>query len=424
MTLPQIVIVAGGLGSRLAEVGPAVPKALMPINGTPFITYVLEMLVSRGAHRIHLCLGHQAEQVEAYLETRASEELKITTSVEPTPLGTAGALRYAVDQLEDRFILLLGDTYTPVDLEDLTREHERSGSEAAMVVLENHDRLVPSNVDVAAGRVVRYEKSAGDGQLIFVDYGIAMLRRSHVLALPAGQPVDLATLFHQLIDAGELAALPVQQRFYEIGSPDGHAEFVRLAAARRLLDAGAGNGVKVTIATRDVHSTPWLDIREDIIRQADGTTAKFTVVSRADFVVIVCQLDDGSLVSTEQFRYATGRFSCELPQGARETGESAVAAAFRELREETGWIGEDAVILAAGLHEASDWATQSFTVVAMRATVRGSPALEASESGLTVSSVHPRDVAKLVTAGAISDAATLAALWLWTSRPDTKDLST
>lgn len=168
---------------------------------------------------------------------------------------------------------------------------------------------------------------------------------------------------------------------------------------------------KRRVHSRPVFSSPWLRLREDDFERTDGTTGTFAVVSRSDFVVVVCEVD-GALVMTEQYRYAAARWSLELPQGGVEHGESPQDAAIRELREETGWLAEDAEVIGTQVYEAADWATQHFTVVRVRATGRGEKSLDHDELGARDELVPWRALAELVAAGRVIDAATLASLAL------------
>lgn len=224
---PQVVILAGGRGTRLGPLTVRTPKVLLPVAGRPFLALVLDYLDSQEVRAVHLCLGVGAGQVIRYLHDRPAGGPRVTTSVEGTPLGTAGCLRAAREHLEEEFAVLVGDSYTPVDLRALARDRRGCGAEAAMVVMRNRDWLVPSNVQVREGMVARYAKDQPPGTFEHVDYGIAFLRRHTLDRLPAHGPADLAELFHALIADGELAALEVSRRFYEIGSVEGYAELRR-----------------------------------------------------------------------------------------------------------------------------------------------------------------------------------------------------
>ncbi|WP_392958411.1 NUDIX hydrolase [Streptomyces sp. LN245] len=166
---------------------------------------------------------------------------------------------------------------------------------------------------------------------------------------------------------------------------------------------------KTPRASRTVHRTPWMTVREDDFVRADGVPGQFTVVTRADFVVVLCDTPEG-LLMTEQYRYAAARWSLELPQGGLEPGESAAQAALRELREETGWHGGSAEILVEGLYEAADWATQRFAVVRVRGGRPGPASPEPDEAIGAVRRVPRTRLAAHVLVSRVIDAATLAAL--------------
>jgi NDP-sugar pyrophosphorylase family protein/8-oxo-dGTP pyrophosphatase MutT (NUDIX family) len=408
----QVVIIAGGAGSRLQHILSDTPKVLAPVNGRPFLSLVLDLLVQQGVRYVHLCLGYGADNVIRFIQNDGNRGLSVTHTVESQPLGTGGSLAAAAPFLRDEFLVLLGDTYTPVDLWDVRRRWRSVGTPAAMTVLENWDRYVPSNVAVTADFVSRYDKQAPLGTLAMVDYGIYCMRRSVVEALSPGS-YDLADVLGPLIAGRRLAALPVAHRFYEIGSPAGYAEFVHLQPGG-LPEAPIPwrPPTKRALASRSIHRTPWIDVREDDIQEADGRRSVFTVVSRRDSVLVVPVTAAGRLVMVQQYRYAAARWSLEFPQGYCEPGESVLEAAARELREETGYEIVDARVLASDLYEAGDWARQNFSVV--RATIRLSavPDREPNELGMHVAEVDEAELLTHLRAGLLCDAATVAALSL------------
>jgi NDP-sugar pyrophosphorylase family protein len=219
----QVVVIAGGLATRLGRLTAHRPKILLPVGGRPFLDLLLDRLRRENVTSVHLCLGHHAEQVLDHLAGRKGGP-PVTTSVEPAALGTAGCLRHALPHLAERFLSIFGDTYTPVRLDEVMATLTQSGRPALMAVLRNRDVLETSNVRIRDGLVVEYDKFAPPGTYEHVDYGVAALERGVVTGLEPDRPVDLAEIFGPLITSGRLAAHEVNTRFWEIGSHRGYAE--------------------------------------------------------------------------------------------------------------------------------------------------------------------------------------------------------
>jgi NDP-sugar pyrophosphorylase family protein len=221
----QVVILAGGLGTRLGPLTAQVPKALLPVMGRPFLAHVLELLHQQGMHRVLLCVGHLGEQIEETFGDGRSFGLRLAWHHDgPRLLGTGGALRAALAQLDSEFLVLYGDTYLDIDYQAVVRSFGASGQSALMTVLHNANRFDTSNVVFRNGRLVRYSKHQRTPDMEYIDYGLAALRREVIAELPAGHTSDLADLYSQLVARGAMIGYEVFQRFYEIGTANGLAE--------------------------------------------------------------------------------------------------------------------------------------------------------------------------------------------------------
>jgi NDP-sugar pyrophosphorylase family protein len=225
----QVVILAGGLGTRMLPRTERVPKILLPVAGRPFAAWLLERLAAQGFGEAVLCIGHLGEAVRDELgESFAGLRLHYVEDGDRL-LGTAGALRKALAHLEATFLVTYGDSFLPFDyrapLLDL-RAHP--GAMGTMAVFRNDDRLDRSNPAIAGDRVLRYEKrprdAPRDAALDHIDYGATALRREVVAALAEGEPADLSALQRDLAARGLLRACLAARRFFEIGSPEGLAD--------------------------------------------------------------------------------------------------------------------------------------------------------------------------------------------------------
>ena len=111
---PQVVILLGGQGTRLAAQFPDRPKCLVPVAGRPFLEWQLDWLKKNGITRVLLAAGYQADVLERYLAARKPDGLDIVLSREPEPLGTGGALKFVEPQLAgDPVLVLNGDSLVP-----------------------------------------------------------------------------------------------------------------------------------------------------------------------------------------------------------------------------------------------------------------------------------------------------------------------
>lgn len=236
--MTQVVVLCGGLATRMRPLSDALPKVLLEVAGRPFLRVLFDRLAACSVDEVVLAVGHLSAAIEAEL---ARAPAPIPTRIVhdgPTPLGTLGALAAMRDALAPVFVVTYGDSYLPppFDYSALARLLEAdAAARGCMAVWHNRDALEPSNCAVARGRVIRYAK--GDARrlegppLSWIDYGALALRRELLGEVPPGASASLSDLQARLAAAGELAALEVPERFWEIGSPQGLA-----ALAARLAD--------------------------------------------------------------------------------------------------------------------------------------------------------------------------------------------
>jgi MurNAc alpha-1-phosphate uridylyltransferase len=217
----QCVILAGGLGTRMRPLTDTCPKTLLPVFGRPFAYHQLHWLAAQGIDDVIYCIGHQGDRIRRYWESESKPVRSIRYVDEGEKLrGTGGALHLAYQQgvLDESFLVIYGDSFLPVEFAPVWRAFQASGMPALMTVLRNQGRWDRSNVIYEAGRLVLYDKQT-DPRMQHIDYGLSVFRRELFDRTPT--VFDLAMLFHDLSLQGELAALEVQERFYEIGSPQG-----------------------------------------------------------------------------------------------------------------------------------------------------------------------------------------------------------
>ena len=222
MTLP-VAVLAGGRATRLADAAAARPKALVEVAGEPFLHHQLRLLRAHGVERVVLLVGHLGEQIVEAIGDGAEFGLRVSYSQDPPQLaGTAGALRQALPQLGERFLVLYGDTYLRIDYAAVAERFVESGALGLLTVLRNQGRWDTSNTVVAGERVIRHDKRDPTPQMEWIDYGLGALRAEALTRTPEAS--DLSEVYGELAEAGELVAFEASERFYEIGTPEALAE--------------------------------------------------------------------------------------------------------------------------------------------------------------------------------------------------------
>jgi D-glycero-alpha-D-manno-heptose 1-phosphate guanylyltransferase len=149
MIIKEAIILAGGLGTRLRSAVPDLPKCMAPVNEKPFLTYVINYLISEGVTRFIFSLGYKSEAIIAFLKKDFSS-LLYETSIEDDPLGTGGAVKKALSLAKEKSVLIVnGDTYYNLDAEILASVHSLSGACCTLGLkpMQNFDRYGVVEID-------------------------------------------------------------------------------------------------------------------------------------------------------------------------------------------------------------------------------------------------------------------------------------
>lgn len=218
----QAVILAGGRGTRLSPLTDRIPKAMVPVQGKPFLHHQIDLLRAAGLSDVLLLVGHLGSQIVRYLGDGSRFGMRIRYAREETPLGTAGALSNAGKGLEADFLLLNGDTLLEIDHARLVEAYRSQQPWGLIVAFENPARTIPNNLALAPdGRIVRYDKRGGT-DLTHVDAGVAVFSRRILECIPSRRASSLAEeVYPLLIERRTLRGYSTAQPFYDMGTFDG-----------------------------------------------------------------------------------------------------------------------------------------------------------------------------------------------------------
>jgi len=220
-----VVILAGGYATRLLPLTEKIPKALIEVAGHPFLRHQLQLLKRNGIRKVVLAVGYLGERIQQQFGDGSQLGMTLQYSFDgPALLGTAGAIANALALLPDRFFVMYGDSYLTCDYQAVETAFRQSGLPALMTVYRNEDLFDKSNVEYDGSRILRYDKAQRTPSMRYIDYGLGAFHRSAFESVRAGEKLDLVEIYQALLNAQQLAAFEVHERFYEIGSPDGLRE--------------------------------------------------------------------------------------------------------------------------------------------------------------------------------------------------------
>jgi mannose-1-phosphate guanylyltransferase len=225
----QAVILVGGEGTRLRPLTSRQPKPVITLVDRPFMTYMLEWLRGHGVDDVIFSCGFEPIKVEDALGDGSALDMRLRYVREPTPRGTAGALRYVDEQipLDGRFLMLNGDVLTDADVGDQIAQHERDGAAATLGLVAVEDPsaygLVLCHGDHAVDRFL--EKPAPsqlDGiDRYLISAGIYVLERAVLDLIPAGQNVSIEReVWPSLVGQGLFGYVADGAYWMDIGTPE------------------------------------------------------------------------------------------------------------------------------------------------------------------------------------------------------------
>lgn len=304
----QALILAGGEGTRLRPLTSTVPKPVVPLVDRPFIAFMLEWLRGHGVDDVVISCGFMASGVHNVLGDGSAYGMRLRYVEEPRPLGTGGAVKWAEDLLDERFLMLNGDVLTDIDLTAQLAQHEQTGARATLALVPVEDPsaygLVRRNAD---GGVREFLEKPSPDQIDtnLVNAGAYVLHRDVLADVPRGERVSIERdVFPTLVGAG-LYGYEASGYWLDIGTPERY-----LQATYDILDGA----VRTTVT--DAYDAAHVAI-------ADGAEVIGRVVGPA-LVGPGARVAEGALVSG---RSVLGR-GVEVAEGAHVDGSVVLDGAI------------------------------------------------------------------------------------------------
>jgi len=341
----QALILAGGEGTRLRPLTYTVPKPVLPLAGRPHIAYVIDWLARHGVDDVIVSCGFLAEGMRTAL-SELELGVRIRYAEEPDARGTAGAIRFAEDMVEERFLVLNGDVLCDLDLTALIAQHERTGARATIALYPAPDPtgygLIHRHED---GEVTEFLEKPDAAQIDTdeINAGTYLLERAVLDEILPGVAVSIEReVFPRLIGKG-LYGIRLEGYWIDIGTPDRFLEAnwdilerrVETVTAERLDERGVSIGEGCELSPGATIDPPAL------IAAGVRVGADATIGSRA---VLGPDCDVGEGATIEGSVLLAG---CRIGDGARISGSilsANVEVAAAATPEPGSVIGEDELI--------------------------------------------------------------------------------
>ena len=227
----QAVILVGGFGTRLRPLTRDIPKQMLPVVDRPIIEHVVAHLAGHGVTRVVLSLGFRPEAFADAYPDGTCAGLPLHYAVEPEPLDTAGAVRFAALEAgmgadDDTFLVLNGDVLTDLDIGAMVASHRAAGAEATLALTEVDDPsrygVVPTD---AEGRVLGFveKPDAESAPSRWINAGTYVLELSILDRIPDGRPVSIEReVFPAMAAEGCLHAMRSDAYWIDTGTPEAY----------------------------------------------------------------------------------------------------------------------------------------------------------------------------------------------------------
>ncbi len=259
----RAVVLVGGFGTRLRPLTLTTPKPMLPVGHRPIVENLVRMLSAAGITEVVLGLGFKPEPFIAAFPDGECAGVRLHYAVEPEPLDTAGAIKFAAEHagIDDTFVVVNGDVLTDLDVAALIAFHRSTGAEATIHLTPVEDPSAYGVVALAGdGRVERFvEKPApGTAPSNLINAGTYVLEPSVLARIPSGRKVSIEReTFPSIVSDGRLFALSTDDYWIDTGRPEPYlrANLDMIDGVRRTLRADAvEDGARVDGGARVSHS--------------------------------------------------------------------------------------------------------------------------------------------------------------------------
>jgi len=278
----KAVILAGGEGTRLRPLTSNTPKPMMPLANKPMMEHIVNLLQQHGFDEIVVTVAFLANQIRDYFGDGSDFDVTMRYATEDSPLGTAGSVRNAADELDDTFLVISGDVLTDLDLTAFVKAHRHAGASAS-IALKHVENPLEFGIVITQpdGTIERFLEKPTWGEVFSdtINTGIYVLEPTVFDFIPDGEVVDFSgDVFPALLDAGHTLHGHIADGYWEdVGTLEAYSR-----AHTDVLDGR----VQVSIDGFQLGDRRWI-----------GTDVELSPEARVDEPVVIgdsCRIEAGA----------------------------------------------------------------------------------------------------------------------------------
>jgi mannose-1-phosphate guanylyltransferase len=226
----RAIVLVGGFGTRLRPLTLSAPKQMLPMGGVTMLERVVAKLGASGVDEVVLSLGYQPDAFRSEFPDQTCAGVRMVYAVEPEPLDTAGAIRFAAEAagIDERVLAVNGDVLTDLDVAELWRRHDAFGGKAtiALTPVEDPSRYGVVPID-AEGRVEAFieKPDPGTAPSNWINAGVYVLEPSVLAGIPTGRKVSIEReTFPELVAQRSLFAVQSDAYWIDAGTPEAYLQ--------------------------------------------------------------------------------------------------------------------------------------------------------------------------------------------------------
>jgi mannose-1-phosphate guanylyltransferase len=323
----QALVLVGGEGTRLRPLTRTAAKPIIPLVDRPFIRYMIDWLARHGVEEVVLSIGFLARGIREGLGDVIPGGPRLRYVEEPERRGTAGAIKFAEEYLEERFLALNGDVLTDLDLGALISRHELSGAKATLALYPVDDPTAYGLVRRAAdGEITEFLEKPDPAEIDTdeISAGAYVLERSVLELVPAGREVSIEReVFPRLVGDG-LYSERLEGYWMDIGTPERYLQASWDILERRVeTEPGSMVDERGVFVAPDAELDGAADLGEQTFVEGGARVEAGATIGPRAVIGAGCEIGEGAVVSESVLHR-----NCELDPGA-EVGGAILAPGVR-----------------------------------------------------------------------------------------------